>query len=258
MYYYIFDIKKCKKRSLVTDIKNYLSTLGISGEFAYPSAAYTTEELVDLGLSKKYNTIVGIGGDEIANKIAAKLCGNSAALGLIPLEASSDLEDLIGAKNWKEAAENLRFRKINEIKIGKTANGCAFLTNLTLDLKMPTEVTIEFKDFLVQAKASSLTISNFNPAVEKIGPDYLDLVLESVDPREPAFLTKISSFFGGKKNENMNMSLFRGRSLRLFTNSQVPLVAGGEAIAKTPQLIETSDDNLRLIVGKKSLYKCQE
>lgn len=258
MYYYIFDIKKCKKRSLVTDIKNYLSTLGISGEFAYPSAAYTTEELVDLGLSKKYNTIVGIGGDEIANKIAAKLCGNSAALGLIPLEASSDLEDLIGAKNWKEAAENLRFRKISEIKIGKTANGSAFLTSLTLDLKMPTEVTIEFKDFLAQAKASSLTISNFNPAIEKIGPDYLDLVLESVDPREPALLTKISNFFGSKKSENMNMSLFRGRSLRLFTNSQVPLIAGGEAIAKTPQLIETSDENLRLIVGKKSLYKCQE
>ncbi|MCX6808884.1 MAG: hypothetical protein NTW50_04445 [Candidatus Berkelbacteria bacterium] len=77
MYYYIFDIKKCKKQSTVTEIKDYLGSLGISGEFTYPSSAYSVEDLVELGLSKKYNTIVGIGDDNIANKIAAKLCGRT-------------------------------------------------------------------------------------------------------------------------------------------------------------------------------------
>ena len=121
MYYYIFDIKRCKNKTLVTDIKSYLSSLGISGEFTYPSAAYTTEELVDLGISKKYNTIVGIGSDDLANSIASRLCGRQEAMGMIPLEASEELMSLIGAKTWREGAENLRYRKITNIKIGKTA-----------------------------------------------------------------------------------------------------------------------------------------
>lgn len=257
MYYYIFDIKKCKKRSLVEDIKNYLSTLGISGEFSYPSAAYSTRELVELGLSKKYNTIVGIGGDEIANEIATALCGRSEAMGVIPLEASSELMQLIGATGWREASDNLRFRRINEIKIGRTANGGSFLTEVKLDLKTPTEVTIEFKDYLVQTKAKSLTISNFNPDIKKIGPEYLDVILESVAPEDTTFAANVSRFFGLRGETKKSMSLFRARSLRLFTSSQIGLVSADQLVAKTPQLIESSDENLRLIVGKKSTYETE-
>lgn len=254
MYYYIFDIKKCKKQSTVTEMKDYLSGLGISGEFTYPSAAYTVEELVEQGISKKYNTIVGIGGDEMANKIASRLCGRNEAMGLIPLEISDELGGLIGTKSWKEASENLRFRKISEMRVGKTANGNAFLTNVKLILKNPTEVTIEFRDFMVQSKISKLVISNFDPCLRKIGPDYLDIQIESKTDNE-ALITKFSSYFGlRKKDEKVSFSLFRGRSLRLFASAQIPLMAGNEIIAKTPQLVESSDDNLRLIVGKKSQY----
>jgi hypothetical protein len=254
MYYYIFDLKKCKKPSVATEIKDYLNLLGIAGEFTYPTTAHSVDELVDLGLSKKYNTIVAIGDDEIANRVAAKLCGRQEAMGIIPLEASEELQTFIGAKNWKEAAENVRFRKIAEIKIGKTANGNAFLTDLKLGLKGPTEVTIEFRDFLVKAKVAELIISNYNPNIEKISPDYLDVVLQSVSPEQNIF-SKVSSFFGMKKELNKSLSLFRGRSLRLFTSSQIPLISGNAAIAKTPQLVESSDENLRLIIGKKSPIK---
>lgn len=249
MYYYIFDLKKCKKRSLIADIKSYLSFLGISGEFTYPSTAYTTKELVALGLSKKYNTIVGIGGDEIANEIAGALCGHNEAMGLIPLEASDDLTQLIGTKNWKEACDNLRFRRITEMRIGKTANGGAFMTTLNLDIKMPTAVTAEFRDYIVQAKVKNLLISNFHIGQEKIDQEHLDIIFQSVG-REASAFSKITSIFGLKGQISNDFSLFRARSLRLFTSSQVPLLSNGYQIAKTPQLIETSDDNIRLIVGK--------
>jgi len=252
MYYYIFDIKRCKNKSLVTDIKSYLSALGISGEFTYPSTAYTTEELVELGISKKYNTIVGIGSDDLANSIASHLCGRPEAMGMVPLEASPELCSLIGAKTWREGAENLRYRKITNMKIGKTANGNGFLTDLELGLKGPTEVTIEFRDYLVQAKITKLVISNFNPEIKKIGPDFLDVVFESVAP-EQNVISRLSNFLGlSKEKQNASFSLFRGRSLRLFTSSQIPLTVKGQQIAKTPQLIETSDEDLRLIIGKKS------
>lgn len=247
MYYYIFDLKKCRKNSQVTEIKNYLSSLGISGEYTYPSAAYTTEELVDLGLSKKYNTIVGIGGDELANKIASRLCGQTEAMGIVPLEASADLMHLIGASNWKEAAENLRFRKIEEMKIGLAANGNGFITNVTLDLKGPTEITVEFRDYMIQTRATRMTISNWHPKIKKIGSDYLDIVIDSIGPGPKGFFAKL---FGGQPTIEGH-SLFRARSFRLFTSAQVPILAHDQLIAKTPQLIESSDENIRLITSKK-------
>lgn len=250
MYYYIFDLKKCRKHSQVADIKNYLASLGISGEFTYPSAAATVEELVDLGLSKKYNTIVGVGGDEIANRIAGKMCGHTEAMGLIPLEASADLSAMIGTSNWKEAAENLRFRRINDTRIGLTASGTAFMTNLNLDLRNPTEVTLEFRDYLVQARATSVVISNFSSGQKKVAPDHLDVIMKNVGSKHAGIMAKVSSFFSGT-TENQGHSLFRARSLRLFTNSQINLVTDGYVVAKTPQLVESSDEDLRLIVGKR-------
>jgi len=255
MYYYILDIKKFKKHSVVEDIKNYLSVLGISGEYAYPSAAYTTEDLVELGISKKYNTIVAIGDDNLVNTVAGKLCGRPEALGVIPIDASSDLCDLIGSKAWKDAADNLRFRVLQEIKIGKTTNGKVFLTSINLGVSHPTEVTIEVKDFIIQAKVAELMISNFNPTVTKLDLDFLDIIFRSTNPKDIAFLSKIGSFFGAKKQNDNDLSLIRARSLRLFTSNQIPLLSGNDTVAKTPQLIEVSDDLLRIIVGKKSLYK---
>jgi diacylglycerol kinase family enzyme len=254
MYYYILDIKKFKKKSLVEDIKNYLSVLGISGEYSYPSAAYTTEDLVKLGISKKYNTIVAIGSDDLVNTIGGILCGRSEALGIIPVEASSDLCELIGAKSWKEAAENLRFRKIQEIRVGKTTNGKAFLTSINLGNSRPTDVTVEFKDFVIQAKVSDFMISNFNPEIKKLDPEFLDVVFQSISQRESGLLGKLGSFLGSKKSAGNELSLLRARSLRLFTSNQIPLLAGNDVVAKTPQLIESSDEKLRVIVGKKSSY----
>lgn len=253
MYYYIFDIKRCKN-SVITDIKDYLSGLGISGEFVYPSTAYTTEDLVELGLSKKYNTIVGIGGDQIANKIAGKLVGRSEAMGFIPIDGSEELKNLIDAKNWKEACENLRYRKIIEIRIGKTATGSVFMTNLFLDLKSPADLTIEFKDYIIQGKIKNLMISNYNSGITKIGEDYLDIVIQSVDPKERDFLGKLSSIIGLSKEEEKSFSMLRARSLRVFAKNQIPLICASESIAKTPQLIESSDENLRLIVGKRGAF----
>lgn len=253
MYYYIFDIKKCKKKSLVTDIKDYLSVLGISGEFTYPTHAYTTKELVELGLSKKYNTIVGIGDEEIANEISSVLCGRSEAMGIIPIEPSENLSQLLGSKTWKEAADNLRYRKITEMKIGKIGNDKGFLTSVQLNLPAPAEITMEFRDYLIQARVRDLTISNYNKNIVKTGSDFLDITMHSLEHRDEGLFNKLSSFFG-KRETNMNFSIFRARSLRLFTSSQVPLISDdGTIVAKTPQFIECSDENLRLIVGKKSI-----
>ncbi len=251
MYYYIFDIKKCKKRTQVEEIKTYLGSLGISGEFTYPTAAMNAEELVDLGLSKKYTTIVAIGGEEIASAVAGRLLGRKEALGIIPLESSTDLNTLIGTSNWKNACESLRFRKISEIHLGQTAAGSVFLTSVKLDVITPVDITLEFKDYLIQARIKDLVVSNFRPELKKFAPDHLDITMTSVDPCSNKLLSTLASVFGLKSEQvDKSHSLFRARSLRVFAKKSMPLIMENKLIAKTPQLIESTDEKLRLITAK--------
>jgi hypothetical protein len=137
------------------------------------------------------------------------------------------------------------------MKIGRTANGGAFLTTLELDLKIPTAVTIEFKDYIVQAKVKELLISNYHQGQKKIDNEHLDVIFQSVK-KMGSPLSKLKAIINFRSETEKDFSLFRARSLRLFTSSQIPLLSNGNMIAKTPQLIETSDDVLRLIVGKKT------
>jgi hypothetical protein len=209
------------------------------------------EELVILGLSKQYSTIVSVGGDELANSIATKLVGSKIAMGIIPCNASPALQKLVGTGDWKVACEVLRYRKISEIKIGRTASNKCFLTYVELDIKSPVEITLEFKDYMVQTKALSLIIANYYPDIKKIASDHLDIMIESASSGDSA-MTKFASFLGfGKKDTKIYQSLFRARSLRIFTKSQIPILANGITLAKSPQLIESTDENLRLITAKK-------
>ena len=252
MYYYIFDTKKFKKKSQVETLKDYLNSLGINGEFTYISAAATAEELTEAGLCKGYTTIVAVGSDNLANAVANMIIGRSEALGIIPIEASENLHHLLGVDNWKEAAETLRFRRIFETNIGKTASGQHFLTNLTLDIQKPIEVTVEFKDYIVQANAKNLMISNFHPEIKKIAPDHLDIVLESEPEKTGGFLGSITKAFSKKTDfKNKNITILHARSLRLFTKKQIGLDSESTIITKTPQLIESTDETIRLIVSKR-------
>lgn len=251
MYYYIFDIKKFAKSSQVDNLKNYLGGLGISGEFTYPTPAQSVEELVDLGLSKQYTTIVAVGGDELANTVAGKLVGKKEAMGFIPINASPALCQLIGADNWKDASDMLRFRKLSEIRLGKTASQKHFLTYAELQIKNPVEITLEFKDFIVQTTATSLIISNYNPSIKKIGDDFLDVIMTSTNPQD-SILSKFSSLFYKKTENKLASSLLRARSLRIFTKNQLPITSSNYTLAKSPQLIESTDEYLRLITAKKA------
>jgi diacylglycerol kinase family enzyme len=251
MYYYIFDIKKCKKRSQVEAIKNQLIELGISGEYTYISSAQNAEELALLGLKRGYSTIIVAGADDSINAVANVLVGQSQAMGIIPLQASKALCHLIGTSSVTEAVESLRFRRINEIITGRTAGGQHFLTYLEMDLSSPMEFTVEFKNYIVQAHVKNMIISNYHPEIRKMSDDYLDTVIESSAPNHKGLIGTIKNLFGGKADsDDKHLSIFRSRSLRIFTKKPISIQSGDAVIAKTPQLIETSEQTLRIIVTK--------
>lgn len=249
MYYYIFDIKRCRKKTQVDAIKSYLTNLGISGEYAYITPNQTAEALAESGLDKGYNTIVAVGSDDLVNSVTNVLIGRKEVLGILPLSASDELKSLIGSDDWQNAAEALRFRKIKEMYTGKIANGRHFLTSIYLDVVNPLEVTVEFKDFLLQVDTKNVLISNFHPDIKKKSDDHLDVIIESESIKQGGFLARLG--FSQPKSENSNnISFIRARSLRIFTKKPTPLVSGDKIIAKTPQYIESTDEKVRIIVAK--------
>ena len=251
MYYYIFDVKKCKKRSQVEAIKSQLIELGISGEYTYISSAQSAEELALLGLRRGYSTIIVAGSDDSINAVANVMIGQKEAMGVIPLQASKAICHLVGTSSVTEAIESLRFRRINEITTGKTATGKHFLTYLEMDLSSPMEFTVEFKNFIVQASVNNMIISNYHPEIKKIADDHLDTVIESHSPNHSGFFNQIKNLFGkNKEDDDKHLSIFRSRSLRIFTKRPISIKSGNAIIAKTPQLIETSEQTLRIIVTK--------
>ena len=252
MYYYIFDIKRCKKRATIEAIKSALLELGISGEYNYISNAAPAEKLVELGLSRGYSTIVGVGSDDLINSVANRMVGRKEAMGVIPLEISKPMSSLLGFDSWREACEVLRFRRIKEMYIGRTANGEHFLTEVHIDAGRAVDLTIEFKNYIVQVLAKNFMVSNYYPGIKKIGQDYLNVVIESQPRISSSFVNQFKSIFGTKvASEAKAISTISARSMRIFTKKPVSIIAGDKMIAKTPQLIESSDEMLRLIVSRK-------
>ena len=85
MYYYIFDVRKCKNRRQIETIKDHLSDLGISGEFAVPDRIRPARDLAEQGVFKGYSTIVAIGADDLIDEVASVMLSKQQVFGVVPL-----------------------------------------------------------------------------------------------------------------------------------------------------------------------------
>ncbi len=249
MYYYIFDIKRCIRKNQVESIKSHLTSLGISGEYTYITPNQSAEALAESGINKGYSTIVAIGSDDLVNAISNVMVGRKEVLGVLPLSVSEDLKELLGTREWQDAAEALRYRRIKELRIGHLSNGKHFLTNIYLDLLNRQQVELELKDVSLSTLATNLLISNFHTDIEKHQDDELDIVLESTSDRNPGFFEKLLSRKKHSPNEE-NITYLKSPFIRIFTKKPVSLVCGDKIIAKTPQNIELTAEKIRLIVAK--------
>lgn len=254
MYYYIFDVRKCKNRRQVEAVKDYLSDLGISGEYVIPDKIRPARDLAEQGVFKGYSTIVAIGSDDLIDEVAAVMLDKQQAFGVIPLLASENIFKIIGAASWEEAATNLRFRRIAETKVGIINEQTVFFSYSQIVIDKPTAVTIEFEDFIVQAKAKELFVANRFHGMEKKDPDKLDIIMRSVESSGSGiwgFLkSAVSNPVAGK---DIDLSIIRSDAVRVFSPRQLPISVDGRVFAKTPATFGVSQKNIRLITKKNSV-----
>lgn len=235
MYYYIFDSPKNRnQRNQQERIKNILGFLGITGEIAKISPARTVEELTTMGLEKGYSTIVAVGADELVNQVGSLVARTEAVLGIIPIEASSDIINLIGTSDIKTACEILQKRPLRYIDMARIEPAMRFLTKASINSSKLLQIQAEINDFYLETQATKILI-DYN-----LGIHFID------ESRKEGWW---QSFFGfdSKKNSNNKYSFFAAKKLRLRTHEIVPIKIGNIIIAKTPIAAEREKRALKII-----------
>jgi len=235
MYYYIFESPKNYAENKIHErIKNILTVLGISGETAIVTPARNASELSIMGLEKGYSTIVAVGKDELINEVASNIYGSGAVLGIIPINASNEINNLVGSDDLKKNCEALQKRFLDSVNIGYLEPGINFLTKLTISSTKPLSVQAEINDFYFESKANEIVIDS-----------NLNIFLRSENIKKGFF----ASFFSptSDNKDSIVNSFFHANRLRLRTHEILPVKIGELAVAKTPIVAYRRPEPLKII-----------
>jgi diacylglycerol kinase family enzyme len=227
-------------------VKDTLGDLGIAGETVFPSPARTIEELASLGIIKGYSTIVAVGSEKIVNKIVTALINQKAdkntVLGVIPDDYSSKIAQRIGVRDYKEACQALKFRKLQTVDVCHIEPNKYFMTEATVESGKTIEAYIGLDNLQASASFNKITIK---PGL-KIEID--DLSAE----RKNSMKSFISSIFGKKiEIKDIYSSIFHGQQIQIETpRSPLALKVDGETVMKTPFLCHHRAKALKIVVAR--------
>jgi diacylglycerol kinase family enzyme len=237
MYYYVLESPSSRGvRQNYQRLRDVLTHLGIAGEIVTSSPARSPAEQAYIGTTKGYSTIVAVGGDAHINEVAMATIGR-AVLGIIPVEASRQVTDLIGTNDMRAAAEALKHRRIS------------LQDTVLIDPDLPL-----FLDATIQtgklAKVS-LVIDNkvrahayFN---ELVVTRSLEIKIRSTYLTERK---KIFGIFNTGGEQIASESSFHGKQIKIITDPVLPLMVGENKMSDSPFNLRLVPDSLKVITKR--------
>lgn len=237
MYYYILETPENRAvRQAYQRLRDIVTNLGIAGEMVLASPARTPEELATMGLEKGYSTIVAVGGDAHINQVATTIVGQ-AVFGIVPINASPAVVDLVGSSDLREAAHFLKYRRL-------VTTGTVLVepdTTIFLDAVITAPKTAKVNlviDNRVRAFAyfQRLTINR-----------QLELTIESSYQLAPK---KFLGLFNVGNEAITSKSIFHGKNIRLVTEPELPITVSGHTIASTPIQLRLIPESLKVITKR--------
>ena len=237
MYYYILESAPSRAvRQSYQKLRDILTHLGIAGEMVSSSPARSPEELAEMGLEKGYSTIVAVGGDHHVNQVATAILGRGV-LGVIPINASSLVTDIIGCDDIKDAAEALKHRRLSlQSSVLIEPNTVIFLNAAISSPKLAKISMILDNKVRAHAYFNEFTVNRF-----------LELSLQSTHETEPK---KVLGLFKVGGQTMRSESSFHARTVRIITDPALPITVAGLPIAKTPVQLRLIPDSLKVITKR--------
>jgi diacylglycerol kinase family enzyme len=249
MYYYVYEsIGSNTDRKIQEKIKKLITSLGIVGEQVTPNPARTIDELIDIAITKGYSTIVAVGSDIFANKIASSILNQQKpdsqkiVFGFLPYNPeTSILASSLNIATHEQAVQALRFRKLKDLSIAVLIPNKFFLIPLTIESPKPFDLTVKIPNLIAQSQATKITIkpdiqiSWENPNAK---PGLLKNFFKKIIQNEPIESPK---------------SIFKTHSLDLKTDPALGVLLGSEVIARTPIRVKALPNYLHIIVNRASI-----
>lgn len=242
MYYYITEGAKTNaEQRVILNTKRILTSLGISGEFAEVSAARSIEELAELGVAKKYSTIVGMGSEKLINKLGILLAGTPYTLGALPIFEPDFMQPINGTSSIEESVEALKYRLVKETSVMRIEPNKYFFTKAVINFAKPTNAKIKINNSFTEGSCSQIILT---------GSGKLAVVSSKKSNNDP--LEKAWNWFFDKKTPSYEstISKFNGHSFSIQTGSTHPVFVDDEIIARTPMAAQVIPNCLKLIVKR--------
>ncbi len=243
MYYYITEPQRSRADQLLLEqTRELLTNLGISGEFVTTSPARSIEELAELGVAKRYSTIVAIGSDRLINEVATLLAGTEYIFGAIPLQNPTALQLVSGVGSLAEAAEALKYRRVRQTAIARIEPNKYFLTDIHLATKtaIPVQLTLDTARLFLAVTSlriagSGVILADNALAVGSLPQQWFGRLL------------------GHRIQREQYRSRFHATRITVETDQNYPVTLGQEVIARTPLAIEVIPGVLKLITKRDRL-----
>lgn len=242
MYYYVLEAPASRAiRQNYQKLRDILTNLGIAGEMVTASPARSPVELTVMGIKKGYSTIVAVGGDDHVNQIATSLHGQ-AVLGVIPINASRQVTDIVGVNDIRSAAESLKQRRLStQSMVFVEPDKLLFLDGEISTEKMAKVSMVIDNKVRAHAYFQRLTIDrDLNIRI------YSNHVTEK---------KKFLGLFTVGSEEMQSESLFHGKTIRILTDPTLPLKIAGNVIADTPFQMRHVPESLKLITKRGTLLE---
>lgn len=237
MFFYLYDdlVRDKKNDAIVRGIEGRIIELGINGRVERLQPLRNLKEIVIAGLKQKAHTFVVVGSDTTLLRAINILADEKVALGFIPLQqGSSYLAELFGIHDVMEACNTLSRRITKPVPLAK-ANQTHFLTELSLDAPVGTELNFDGDYSITTTTDSRITVLPQPPTC-----------LVTIQPLQPAK----RSLWGGVSSPLTPTQLSTHRLTVEHPEKVLEAQLDRTTIIKTPLSITLKTKPLKVIVGK--------
>lgn len=245
MYGYIYDIFLSQKQFTkeVIKVENSLTDLGLQGHIVRLSLISNIGHAIEELLSRGVQTIVAVGSDQLFSSLADYADNlKNITFGLIPIGSHRLLADMLGLPDGEAACQILSARRIKYLRLGRI-NAKYFIHSIvTTDTRVQLGCDSRFT-------ASSMTDNAIISVLNQPSQDD-DTATKKSDGTLTVVVTPNIKPGMLRKRLPMPSTIVHTLHVCIDEPRQVPLVVDGQKIVKTPVDITTSEQTMRVIVGK--------
>ncbi|MFA6082273.1 MAG: hypothetical protein WC773_02600 [Patescibacteria group bacterium] len=244
MYFYIADPPQTKvDQTAVAAIRARLIPDGIAGEFVFRTPGQSAATLAKSAIDQGYSTIVAVGNEYLAAEIAGTIYDQPIALGVLPINASPDLAQIIGYSDWRVGIKALRHRKIILRDIGVINAELFFLSEVKINSAKPQHFYLHTDRFSAEIFSNIIRITLCTGEM----PFAFAGLLNFYTTAKNGPIWSKSIF--GKPAFNVE-TLMRSDTAVIQSESDCDVVQDGHAIAKMPISLSVIPQSVRIITAR--------